>query len=244
MQLLDTETRPKFCLTGDVENQEGYFYSIRELPDLLRQKVAAVGQVVNHNGDRVGTCFTARVGSEVVLFSAGHCFWDKDNRRLGREVRFASGDTMEVGWDRAIRFPDLLRDRDIFGVSVRPFSWMEPFELSGIPPILGNKHKDYKVVAIGYPCGYLQNFHTVGPVASVGTIVSWDSLKSLINSFTRIEPGNSGSPLLDIHGDVMGIIFKQSKKIWVAEDSYGSVHSFRRLDLIARAVPLYSFLGA
>jgi S1-C subfamily serine protease len=64
-----------------------------------------------------------------------------------------------------------------------------------------------KVLAIGNPFG-LEGTLTTGIVSSLGRSLAAESeapLEDLIQTDAAINPGNSGGPLLDSHGDVIGI---------------------------------------
>src|SRR5579863_5477050 len=64
-----------------------------------------------------------------------------------------------------------------------------------------------KVLAIGNPFG-LEGTLTTGIVSSLGRSLAnedGDPLEGLIQTDAAINPGNSGGPLLDSHGDVIGI---------------------------------------
>ncbi len=64
-----------------------------------------------------------------------------------------------------------------------------------------------KVLAIGNPFG-LEGTLTTGIVSSLGRSLQnedGDPLEGLIQTDAAINPGNSGGPLLDSHGDVIGI---------------------------------------
>jgi hypothetical protein len=58
-----------------------------------------------------------------------------------------------------------------------------------------------EVVAIGSPLGVLQNSVTRGIVSGIRRL----GAVTLIQTDAAINPGNSGGPLLDRHGDVIGI---------------------------------------
>jgi serine protease Do len=67
------------------------------------------------------------------------------------------------------------------------------------------------VVAIGNPLGYTGTV-TVGIVSALNREITTPSgavLKQVIQTDTAINPGNSGGPLLDIDGDLIGLVFAQ-----------------------------------
>lgn len=61
-------------------------------------------------------------------------------------------------------------------------------------------------VAIGHPAGYLAAA-SLGVVVAAGQAVTEEGLRTgdLIQTDVRIAPGSSGGPLIDVHGDVIGI---------------------------------------
>ena len=66
-----------------------------------------------------------------------------------------------------------------------------------------------KVLAIGNPFGQFQNTLTTGVISSLGRNVrdrnSGAVLEDVIQTDAAINPGNSGGPLLNSHGEVVGI---------------------------------------
>ncbi len=63
------------------------------------------------------------------------------------------------------------------------------------------------VIAIGNAYGY-ENTHTMGTVSAIKRDVSLNkemSYKGLIQTDASINPGNSGGPLLNIHGELIGV---------------------------------------
>ena len=66
-----------------------------------------------------------------------------------------------------------------------------------------------KVLAIGNPFGQFQNTLTTGVISSLGRNIrdrsSGAVLEDVIQTDAAINPGNSGGPLLNSHGEVVGI---------------------------------------
>jgi serine protease Do len=68
------------------------------------------------------------------------------------------------------------------------------------------------VLAIGNPFG-LEETVTAGIVSAKGRIIGAGAYDDFIQTDASINPGNSGGPLLNLHGEVIGInsaIFSQS----------------------------------
>src|SRR5262249_22800652 len=64
-----------------------------------------------------------------------------------------------------------------------------------------------KVLAIGNPLGF-EGTLTTGIVSSLGRTIETEDerpLEGMIETDAAINPGNSGGPLLDSHGNVIGI---------------------------------------
>jgi 2-alkenal reductase len=61
------------------------------------------------------------------------------------------------------------------------------------------------VIAIGNPLGDFQNTVTVGVVSALNRSVSGDAPEGLIQTDAAINQGNSGGPLVNLRGEVVGI---------------------------------------
>jgi serine protease Do len=64
------------------------------------------------------------------------------------------------------------------------------------------------VIAVGHPYGYSHTVST-GIISAVDrriTLTSGDTLSNIIQTNASINPGNSGGPLLNINGELIGII--------------------------------------
>jgi serine protease Do len=60
------------------------------------------------------------------------------------------------------------------------------------------------VFAVGHPWGQ-RNFVTAGVISSLGTAQTRDEALPIIRSDTLLQPGNSGGPLVNAAGGVLGI---------------------------------------
>lgn len=119
------------------------------------------------------------------------------------QVRFASGEIIaaqlvgsDAGSDLAVlKVEDLPAD-------VAPLSIADS----------GNVEVGQMAVAIGNPF-QLRNTLTVGVISGVGRAIrgpqsaqgGWFSIPNIIQTDAAINPGNSGGPLLNIHGEVIGV---------------------------------------
>lgn len=87
---------------------------------------------------------------------------------------------------------------------------------SGYPAVtLGNSDKlelGQSVVAIGFALGQFQNSISVGVVSGLSRSIvagglggGTEQLDRVIQTDAAINPGNSGGPLIDLHGEVIGV---------------------------------------
>jgi len=68
-----------------------------------------------------------------------------------------------------------------------------------------------QVVAIGNPLGQLANSMTVGHISALNRDINIDGLsRNKIQTDTAVNPGNSGGPLLNLRGEVIGIVSAKS----------------------------------
>lgn len=107
------------------------------------------------------------------------------------------------------------------------------------------------VIAIGSPLGDFRNTVTVGVVSAVNRTVGGDAPEGLIQTDAAINSGNSGGPLINLRGEVVGIntlVVRGSDTSSAPAEGLGfSVPSniVRRVSeqLIATGKVVYPFLG-
>ncbi len=85
---------------------------------------------------------------------------------------------------------------------------IDPSVVSGVAPLTLGDSSLVKIgqlaVAIGSPLGY-QNTVTVGVISGLNRTISTSSYTGMIQTDAALNPGNSGGPLLDANGSVIGI---------------------------------------
>jgi len=95
------------------------------------------------------------------------------------------------------------RKNDLAIVQIEPRERLPVLKLGDSDPLQVGQ----KVLAIGNPFG-LEGTLTTGVVSSLGRAISDENgrtLEGMIQTDAAINPGNSGGPLLDSHGNVIGI---------------------------------------
>jgi S1-C subfamily serine protease len=107
-----------------------------------------------------------------------------------------------------------------------------------------------KVLAIGNPFGQFAGTLTTGIVSSLGRTIQAEGssreMEGMIQTDAAINPGNSGGPLLDSHGNVIGIntaIFGQQGNIGLGfampiNRAKSSLEEYQRSGHISRLAPL------
>lgn len=103
-----------------------------------------------------------------------------------------------------------------------------PLENQPIVPLgsLARVRAGQEVVAIGSPLGLLQNSVTRGIVSAIRQL----GAVTVIQTDAAINPGNSGGPLLDRHGDVIGITTMGVKAAQGLSFAVASDHAQQLLD--------------
>ncbi len=106
------------------------------------------------------------------------------------------------------------------------------------------------VIAIGSPLGEFKNSVTVGVVSALNRNLGEDAPEGLIQTDAAINRGNSGGPLLNMHGEIIGIntlVVRGDPNAGAAEGLGFAIPSniMRRVSeqIIATGQVLYPFLG-
>jgi S1-C subfamily serine protease len=111
-------------------------------------------------------------------------------------VNFSNGKTATA----KVLGTDAIRDLAVINV--------EASNVTGITPLNLGDSSGLKIgqmaVAIGSPFGY-QNTVTVGVISGLNRSISGSSYTGMIQTDAALNPGNSGGPLLDANGSVIGI---------------------------------------
>lgn len=139
-----------------------------------------------------GTAFVVR--EDGVLLTCAHCVGSK------KEVKVRLADGRELTAKVLTSVPE--HDVAVLKVSVKD-------KLPALPLAqLDDLQVGETVIAIGNPFGELQSV-TAGVVSGKGRTIGLNSgvtLTGLVQTDAAINPGNSGSPLLNADGDVVGMV--------------------------------------
>lgn len=168
--------------------------------------------------------------STVQVFSQGHegggsgIIWSGDGRIVTNSHVARSEKAEVVLWDGR-RLPARLISRD----GRRDLAELKVTE-SGLPAATAGDSDALRpgelVIAIGSPLGFAGALST-GVVHSVGRI-SGMGRERWIGASVRLAPGNSGGPLADAHGRVIGINTAIMNGLGVAVPSNNAVDFLRR----------------
>jgi len=168
--------------------------------------------------------------STVQVFSHGHdgggsgIVWSADGR-IVTNAHVARSDKADVVlWDGR-RLPARLVSRD----ARRDLAELKVSE-SGLPAATAGDSDTLRpgelVIAIGSPLGFAGALST-GVIHSVGSIAGMGR-ERWIGASVRLAPGNSGGPLADAHGRVVGINTAIVNGLGVAVPSNAAVDFLRR----------------
>jgi S1-C subfamily serine protease len=139
------------------------------------------------------------IGSGFILDNAGNILTNSHVLQGGGKIQVTleNHDT----YDATVLYRD--RRNDLALIRIHPKKRVEVLPLGDSDPLQVGQ----KVLAIGNPYG-LEGTLTTGVVSSLGRNIRDEKgieLEGMIQTDAAINPGNSGGPLLDSHGNVIGI---------------------------------------
>jgi serine protease Do len=159
---------------------------------------AVVEIIVQTKSTGFGTFTTEGQGSGFVIDKAGYIL--TNNHVVGDaseiQVVFSNGNTETA----TLLGTDTLDDLAVIKVDASAVSGITPLTLADSTKVQPGQ----MAIAIGSPYG-LTNSITTGIVSGLNRSVEGSSLTGMLQTDAVIQPGNSGGPLLDSSGQVIGI---------------------------------------
>jgi len=214
-----------------------------DVPDVVAKVAPAVVTVINHlsTNNVVGQGASMGSGSGAVISPDGYIITNHhviaDNASL--EVIFSDGTQ---------RAAELVGDDPLMDLAlVKVNGPIDAYLPIGDSDAL---RQGETVIAIGSPLGEFKNSVTVGVVSALNRNLGPDAPEGLIQTDAAINRGNSGGPLLNMRGEIIGIntlVVRGDPNAGSAEGLGFSIPSniMRRVSeqLIATGQVLYPFLG-
>ena len=108
--------------------------------------------------------------------------------------------------------------RDLALLTVQP-GFAPPLRFRGDPPI----RRGETIVTYGFP---LSGLLSSGPTLTTGDVSALSGLRNNPNNFqisAPVQPGNSGGPLLDLQGHVVGVVVSKLNAARIAEMTGGDI---------------------
>ena len=203
----DTAGKPVLVQTTANQPQSKLFVSSSEIETNITQVVDAVGPAVvtvvttlpdRRSGFRVISGGTSS-GSGVIISEDGYILTNNHVVDGGSSYKVVLSNGLEK--DASLIGTDAYADLAVLKVS----------EKMNTVAVFGNSNllkRGETVIAIGSPLGDFKNSVTVGVVSATGRSLdtgSGYSMEGLIQTDAAINQGNSGGPLLNLAGQVIGI---------------------------------------
>lgn len=111
-------------------------------------------------------------------------------------VKFKSGNTVSA----TVSGTDAVDDLAIVKVPTSAISGITPLTMADSSAVVSGQI----AIAIGAPYG-LDETVTVGVISGLNRTVSGSNMRNMLQTDAALNPGNSGGPLLDVNGNVVGI---------------------------------------
>jgi 2-alkenal reductase len=202
------------------------------MADVVSQVVPAVVTVVNmqSGGTRYGATLDGRIlGSGIVVDERGYIVTNYHVVKAAGEltVILASGEAVPA----QLVISDPQQDLALLRVHKADMSTARWGDSGRVRP-------GEWVLAIGSALGDFPNSVTIGVVSGVGRALEVDDgvvIEGLIQTDAAINKGNSGGPLVNLHGEIIGIntfIIREGQRSGVAEGIGFAIPSGRARDVI------------
>jgi serine protease Do len=177
-------------------------------------KIYAAGLAPVESGDTNRTAFLAQqrsVGSGVIMDPQGYILTNAHVVQRARTLNVLVPDTggvVETGGSDRAEPPATAMPARVVGLDTVTDLAVIKVEKSGLRALkFGDSdrvHPGELVLAFGSPLG-LQDSVSLGVISAVNQQLDPDSPMVYLQTDAAINPGNSGGPLIDMHGDVVGI---------------------------------------
>jgi S1-C subfamily serine protease len=187
-----SETTPAATNTSDNDPPQQPFMDSGQrfdIPTVYNTTAATVVQIVAETGETLGTGTGVIVSRDGEIVTNAHVIGD------GAEVRIRLYGTVETVTATVLGVD---ADRDIALLRVDTTN-LQPATFATTPVYIGQD-----VIAVGYALGIAGDATVTSGIISA-TNRSVGTLAGLIQTDASISPGNSGGPVLDSNGDVIGI---------------------------------------
>jgi S1-C subfamily serine protease len=173
---------------------DNYSQTIIDAVDAVKGAVARIDRLLNKNNKNI----SEGSGSGFIISSDGFLFTNSHVIHKARAIRVALHDGTICNAE--LVGEDIMTDLAILKISANEFS----------SSILGDSDKlkvGQLVIAIGNPLGF-QHTVTSGIVSALGRTmqsVGGNTIDSMIQTDAALNPGNSGGPLVNAAGEVVGV---------------------------------------
>ncbi len=167
-----------------------------DVPSVVAKVSPAVVTVINRLGSDISGNESSGSGSGAFISPDGYVI-------TNHHVIDGYSELEVVLYDGSTRKATLVGDDPLMDLALLKIDGSVPGYLT-----LGNSdalRQGETVIAIGSPLGEFKNSVTVGVVSALHRTLSTDAPEDLIQTDAAINSGNSGGPLLNMNGEIVGI---------------------------------------
>lgn len=167
-----------------------------DVPSVVARVTPAVVTVINNLGNGFNGANSTGSGSGAIISPDGYII-------TNHHVIDGYSELEVVLYDGSTRPATLVGDDPLMDLALLKIEGSVPGYLT-----LGNSdalRQGETVIAIGSPLGEFKNSVTVGVVSALHRTLSTDAPEDLIQTDAAINSGNSGGPLLNMQGEIVGI---------------------------------------